>query len=78
MPSETQSNQNIAARFDEQAKLRPFARAIVFPDSKDRFGNTTWSQLTFRQAHRLCDEYARGLHKMGVGTGHRVSLLVKP
>ena len=78
MPSEHQNNQNIAARFDEQAALRPFARAIVFPDGTDRFGNTTWSQLTFRQAHTLSDDYARGLKQMGVGVGDRVSLLVKP
>jgi len=76
MPSEV--NRNIAARLDEQAQLRPFARAIVFPDGSDRFGNTTWTQLTFRQAHRLSDDYARGLAKLGVGVGDRVSLLVKP
>lgn len=79
MPAEpAASNQNIAARLDEQAALRPFARAIVFPEGKDRFGNTTWTQLTFRQAHRLTDDYARGLTRMGVGVGDRVSLLVQP
>ena len=78
MPSDAQNNQNIAARFDEQAALRPFARAIVFPDGTDRFGNTTWSQLTFRQAHTLTDDYARGLSQLGVQIGDRVSLLVKP
>lgn len=78
MPSEHQNNRNIAARLDEQAALRPFARAIVFPDGTDRFGNTTWTQLTFRETHTLCDEYARGLARMGVGPGDRVSLLVKP
>ncbi len=71
-------NRNIAARLDAQAKARPFQRALVFPDGKDRFGNTTWTQLTFRQAHRLTDEFARGLAQMGVETGDRVSLLVKP
>lgn len=81
MPAEAAApapNRNIAARLDEQARLRPFARAIVFPDGADRFGNTTWTQLTFRQARTLSDDYARGLAKMGVGTGDRVSLLVKP
>ena len=78
MPSDASPNRNIAARLDEQAALRPYARAVVFPDGTDRFGNTTWTQLTFAQAHRLCDGYARGLSRMGVGVGDRVSLLVKP
>lgn len=71
-------NHNIAARIDDQAKLRPHQRCIVFPEGTDRFGNTTWTQLTFAQAHRLIDDYARGLQQMGVQTGDRVSLLVKP
>ena len=49
-PGSVQNNQNIAARFDEQARLRPHAQAILFPAGTDRFGHTTWSQLTFRQA----------------------------
>ena len=71
-------NRNIAARLDAQAQARPYQRAIVFPEGTDRFGNTSWTQLTFLQAQALADDYARGLAQMGVGRGDRVSLLVKP
>ncbi len=73
-----QTNYNIASRLDEQAALRPYQRAVIFPDGKDRFGNTSWTQRTFRQTKELADGYAHGLVNIGVRPGDRVSLLVKP
>lgn len=71
-------NFNIASLMEDQAGLRPFQRALVFPSSRDAAGNIAWTQLSFQQLNALTDAYARGLAARGVGAGERVSLLVKP
>ncbi|RME27193.1 MAG: hypothetical protein D6798_05130 [Deltaproteobacteria bacterium] len=69
---------NIAALMEEQARSRPFQRAVVFPQGRDPAGNVCWTQLTFAQLEALSSAYAVGLQRRGVGVGDRVSLLVKP
>lgn len=69
---------NIAGLMEEQARVRPFQRAVVFPHGRDAQGNVAWTQLSFAQLDGLTDRYAHGLAARGVGIGDRVSLLVKP
>ncbi len=69
---------NIAALMEQQARLRPFQRAVVFPEGRDALGNVCWTQLSFAQLDALTSAYARGLEQRGVGVGDRVSFLVKP
>ena len=69
---------NIATYMEQQAAAQPHARAVVFPEGRDRGGNVAWTHLTFAQLNGLTDEYARGFVDAGVRRGDRVSLLVKP
>lgn len=69
---------NIASYLETQAQERPWQRAVVFPHRKGNHGVLAWTQLTFHDLNRLCDEYARGLIQKGVKQGDRVSLLVRP
>lgn len=71
-------NFNIASYMDRQAQSRPFQRAVVFPQGEDAQGRIAWTQLNYKQLHRLTDEYAWGLVKKGVQPGDRVSLLIRP
>jgi acyl-CoA synthetase (AMP-forming)/AMP-acid ligase II len=63
---------------EECAAANPYQRAVVFPESRDKSGNVSWTHLTFAQLNRLTDEYARGFVQAGMKPGDRVSLLVKP
>lgn len=69
---------NIADLVVEQAAQRPWQRAVVFPETRDRNGNVAWTHLSFDGLNRLSDAYARGLAERGVSRGDRVSLLVRP
>ena len=63
---------------ETQAEERPYQRAVVFPHSRDPNDRIAWTQLSFDQLNRLTDAYARGLTRLGVVPGDRVSLLVRP
>jgi olefin beta-lactone synthetase len=69
---------NIAHYLPEMARQIPFARAVVYPDSRDRSGRVAYTQLTFAQLDRLCDRYAWGLQEAGVKQGMKTLLMVKP
>jgi olefin beta-lactone synthetase len=69
---------NIAHYLPEMARQTPFARAVVYPDSRDRSGRVAYTQLTFAQLDRLCDRYAWGLQEAGVKQGMKTLLMVKP
>ncbi len=69
---------NIAERLREQARLRPFARAVVVPEGYDRRRRRCYAHWTFRQLDEAVDRYARGLVDLGVTSGMRCLLMVKP
>ena len=69
---------NIAERLRQQAELRPFARAVVVPQGYDRRRRRCYAHFTFRQLDETVDRYARGLAALGIVTGMRTLLMVKP
>jgi len=69
---------NIAHRMSRMAQLIPDQRAVVFPHKRDRKGNYSYSQLTFRELDENSDRLARGLNRMGITRGTRLVLMVKP
>lgn len=69
---------NIAQKLRESAGARPHQRAVVFPAGRDSLGRVTYSHLTFQQLDRESDRLARGLRQMGVTSGSRMVLMVRP
>ena len=69
---------NIADRLRQSAQKWPWQRAVVCPVGRDRAGRATYSQLTFRQLDEESDRLARGLQKLGVTSGCRLVLMVRP
>ena len=69
---------NIADRLRVSAELVPTQRAVVFPETRDKTGRVAWTHLTFQQLDAEVDAIARGLNALGVSTGHRIVLMVRP
>lgn len=69
---------NIADRVRRRAEEQPFDRAVVVPARRDRAGRRTYAHWTFRQLDRTIDRYVRGLSSIGVTSGMRVLLMVRP
>lgn len=69
---------NIAEKLRESAAAAPYQRAVVFPVGRDSQGRVTYSHLTFQQLDRESDRLARGLRQMGVISGTRLVLMVRP
>ena len=69
---------NIAERLREQARLRPHSRAVVVPEGYDKRGRRCYAHWTFSQLDGAIDRYARGLSSLGVRSGQRCLLMVKP
>jgi olefin beta-lactone synthetase len=71
-------NFNIAYLLETMASERPFQRAVVIPQGRDRIGRPVWAHLHFADLNRLTDQLAWGLRRRGVVKGDRVSMLVRP
>ncbi len=69
---------NIADRLRDSARRYPFQRAVVFPAGRDRLGKVMYSHLTFAQLDQESDRLAGGLREMGVTSGTRLVLMVRP
>ncbi|HQX53075.1 MAG TPA: fatty acid CoA ligase family protein [Planctomycetaceae bacterium] len=74
----TEYRLNIADRLRHSAALVPGQRAVVFPESRDAAGRVAWTHVTFRELDDEVDAIARGLMSLGVRTGHRLVLMVRP
>ncbi len=61
---------NIAAHLPLMADRRPDQPAVIDPQ--------VGAHLTFRQLNEVCDRYAWGLSRLGIGRGTRTLLMVKP
>lgn len=62
---------NIAAHLPQMAGKHPDQPAVIVPQGGG-------AQLTFRQLNEECDRHAWGLHRLGIGRGTRVVLMVRP
>lgn len=69
---------NVASFLIEQARTRPYAIAIHYPDGRDRKGKTRYTHYTYRQLDLESDRIARGLEAMGIERGTRTALMVRP
>jgi len=67
---------NIARRLSEMASRFPDQRALVEPQSTDRAGRVTYSQMTFAQLDEETDRIAAGLIANGLKPGMRMVLFV--
>lgn len=72
------NNFNISDRLRDSAARVPQQRAIVFPETRDAAGRVAWTHVTFQQLDRDVDSIARGLIQLGVRTGNRLVLMVRP
>jgi acyl-CoA synthetase (AMP-forming)/AMP-acid ligase II len=69
---------NVARRLSEMAQQRPDAIAVVEPLNYDHNGKRRYRTITFRELDEDSDRIARGLVAMGVSSGTRLALLVRP
>jgi acyl-CoA synthetase (AMP-forming)/AMP-acid ligase II len=69
---------NVSRYLKEQAELKPFKRAVVYPAGRDSQGRITYSHLTFEQLDLESDKMAQGLQSIGIGRGVKTILMVKP
>lgn len=69
---------NVASFLVDQARARPYAVAVYYPDGRDRDGKTRYTHFTYRQLDLESDRIARGLAAMGIGRGVRTALMVRP
>ncbi|MBN2711737.1 MAG: AMP-binding protein [Planctomycetes bacterium] len=69
---------NIAQRLRGMARELPNKRAVVFPESRDRYGRVAYTHLTFEQLDRESDHYARGFERAGITRGTKTLLMVRP
>jgi acyl-CoA synthetase (AMP-forming)/AMP-acid ligase II len=69
---------NIAEHLKRTARERPFAKAVIYPVSRDSWGRIAYTHLTFQQLDRESDLVAFGLEKIGITRGTRTVLMVRP
>jgi len=68
---------NIANRLADIARKMPDAMAVMEP-GQYRNGQRTYRSITFRELNQQTDRIANGLQAMGVRSGTRLALLVRP
>lgn len=69
---------NIADRLRTSARLVPHNVAIRVPQARDHRGRTAWTAITFEELDAEVDAFARGLLRLGVRSGQRLVLMVRP
>ena len=68
---------NIAARIENQAKVRPNQDAVRFPKKIGSY-NYLYEKLSFSELNRLSSHYANSLEAKGINEGDKVLLFVRP
>lgn len=69
---------NVAARLTAMAQTMPDAVAVAEPLGYDGFGRRRYRRVSFRELDDDSSRIAFGLHEMGIESGHRLALLVRP
>jgi len=69
---------NVAFFLKLMAEKNPYKKAIVFPHTKDKNGNISYTHYTFKQLDYQSDLIANGLEKYGIKKGTKTVLMVKP
>jgi acyl-CoA synthetase (AMP-forming)/AMP-acid ligase II len=69
---------NVAFYLKIMAQKKPYEKAIVFPHSRDKEGNVSYTHYTFKQLDYQSDLVANGLEQYGIRKGVKTVLMVKP
>lgn len=69
---------NVATYLAHMAVEQPYRKAVVCSSGKDKYGNSAYTHLTFRQLQRESDCLAHGLLASGIRKGTRTILMVRP
>ncbi|GIW21278.1 MAG: hypothetical protein KatS3mg068_0285 [Candidatus Sericytochromatia bacterium] len=69
---------NVAFFLKLMAQKKPYKQAIVFPHTKDKQGNISYTHYTFKQLDYYSDLIANGLEKYGIKKGTKTILMVRP
>ena len=69
---------NIAQRLSENAKTIPEKKAVVFPHFNVKLKKYDYSFLTFKELDILSNKYANQLEKMGLKSGDKTLLFLRP
>ena len=69
---------NVAAFLADLARSQPGALAVAVSDGRNPDGTARYAELTALELHRRSDRIAHALVGIGIGTGVRTVLMVKP
>lgn len=69
---------NVGLRLSETARQMPDTVGVVQPLGRDPSGKRLYQQLTFSALDHETDSIAAGLHRMGMRSGMRIALMVRP
>jgi len=69
---------NVAAYLKKMAGIKPYGKAVIYPESRDIGGRVAYTHLTFQQLDQESDRLAASLEKIGITRGVRTVLMVKP
>ncbi|MGW8257461.1 MAG: AMP-binding protein, partial [Thermoguttaceae bacterium] len=74
----TKHTLNVANRLTKMARIMPEAAAVVEPLGREKNGRRKYRSFTFSQLDQDSNQIANGLRQMGVVSGTRLALLVRP
>jgi olefin beta-lactone synthetase len=77
MPDDCSRYGNIADRLTESARAWPDRKAIVVPESRSG-SRVRYRVRTFLELEQEVDQLTAGLRSLGVRSGHRIVLMVRP
>jgi acyl-CoA synthetase (AMP-forming)/AMP-acid ligase II len=69
---------NVAAFLGDLARSQPDALAVAVSDGRNLDGTARYAELTALELHRRSDRIAHALVSVGIGSGVRTALMVKP
>lgn len=69
---------NVGLRLSETARINPQGVGVVMPAGRDRSGRRRYQQLTFRELDEDSNRLAAGILSLGVPSGSRLVLMVRP
>jgi len=69
---------NVAAHLTRMAEHLPDHPAVIYTRSIDRSGRASYGEVSFAALESLCNRYANGLNQIGIGTGTRTLVMVRP
>lgn len=69
---------NVAAHLTRMAEQLPDHPAVIYTRSLERSGGASYREVSFAALESLCNRYANGLSRIGIGQGTRTLVMVRP